>query len=679
MTTQALDVLHAVNEALAPRVRTPEEEAAFHAKVEQMRDLIEQLPEGVRDPLVRAIQRAFDLQKDVQLAVLEAEYQISQRDFNKARDVLVHARHRQDEYFEVREWLAAHQASVEFDGLQEKYQQLLAIVDIAVVLREHGISATTEDFIESIGPENPELAERWAGIESECDQMLAERVGMVEGAETVVGPACDRARLLAYVRLVVAMGIMAEAAQRGETLRAPEDVQKLQDATRAYYLTHINPPDRADYAFGITDARARVIAGAAVVVTLTAGQFASWMADIDTYEAMLARHEYPLNDAQDVIGALGAVLKMTPYGQLREEIKARQNQVDREIARIRAILARYNRGPAHIEALEHQWLAYKVNRALLRVVGDASVTSLKKSTVEALAAAEAYCWAPVTVEAVGGVGREMPGECMLSDQALGDLAAPGKAGWWWFQDPIPIKTTDRSADVDPVAALLWRRELDADGLPCVWLQPMVLQVMELDGRPQAVCVPSAAFLWYDGTTLARLPEILRAKYDGIVTAAGKQAQRIHYVHDGEDREANLEAASREETVDACLWFARFFLAAATWLRQRIVVQADGGQFIRQASKRIQREYKLAERPRVRVIELRRAEQQMVQHTRSAEGAAGEKRTYSCRFVVGGLFGFTRNQWYASKQTHIPIWIAPFWKGDPNAPVRTGQSVYVVRR
>jgi hypothetical protein len=327
------------------------------------------------------------------------------------------------------------------------------------------------------------------------------------------------------------------------------------------------------------------------------------------------------------------------------------------------VMARYNRGSAQMEAVEMQWAAYQFNQSMQRI--DTSGTgALKPSTVQALREAETYCWSSLTTETVASLGQEMPGECALNPTSLGDLyAAPRTAGWWWFQDPLPIKTTARSADADPVVALLWQRYADDEHGLHVWFSTMVMHPLVVNGRLTSIPVPTIAWRWQDGYTLDALPEALG---EGFAAAFSSQ---------GDD------AATVKETAAAALWFSRFFLAAVTWLRERIIVPAPA-EGVRQAVRRVQREYKLATAPKVRIIELRRAERQMVARAREAAAVTTDgkpRRQLHCQFVVGGLLGFMRNQWYPSRKEHAPKWIAPFWKGPKDAEVKVGPRVYAVRR
>lgn len=78
--------------------------------------------------------------------------------------------------------------------------------------------------------------------------------------------------------------------------------------------------------------------------------------------------------------------------------------------------------------------------------------------------------------------------------------------------------------------------------------------------------------------------------------------------------------------------------------------------------------KLADRSpdlmRTRVITLRRGV--------SEGGHSGSHREYLSRWVVRGHW---RQQWYAHRGVHRPIWIAPHIKGPEGAPILGGEKVY----
>jgi hypothetical protein len=73
--------------------------------------------------------------------------------------------------------------------------------------------------------------------------------------------------------------------------------------------------------------------------------------------------------------------------------------------------------------------------------------------------------------------------------------------------------------------------------------------------------------------------------------------------------------------------------------------------------------RLDDRP-VRVINLRR---------RAASTIAGQSdREYHHQWIVRGHW---RDQWYASRGVHRPVWIAPHVKGPEGAPMLGGEKVH----
>jgi hypothetical protein len=72
---------------------------------------------------------------------------------------------------------------------------------------------------------------------------------------------------------------------------------------------------------------------------------------------------------------------------------------------------------------------------------------------------------------------------------------------------------------------------------------------------------------------------------------------------------------------------------------------------------------------VRVIELRRPK-----HSGGEPGESG--REYHHRWITRGHW---RQQWYATRQVHRPVWIAPHVKGPEGAPMIGGEKVYVWKR
>lgn len=104
----------------------------------------------------------------------------------------------------------------------------------------------------------------------------------------------------------------------------------------------------------------------------------------------------------------------------------------------------------------------------------------------------------------------------------------------------------------------------------------------------------------------------------------------------------------------------------TWLLMtQPVTTVTEATFDRAAKRRAERLG--AEPPRVRVITLRRA---------AHAGNGTSDREYHHQWIVRGHW---RQQWYAARQVHRPIWIAPHVKGPEDAPMLGGEKVYAWTR
>jgi len=493
--------------------------------------------------------------------------------------------------------------------------------------------------------------ERWAALRAQAEKAVAERPDELSG---------DAEHVVEYARMYV-------AAQEAKRLGLPEDsVARLLAACDQFDNAHLRPVH--DYAPHLTDTKARVLAGCRM--QLRDDQFNDWLQDIDVLAAKCSRHEYTKADAQAVRGELLRVCEDWAGSVTTPEEKAMLAEVREQFVKLTTVAERHALGPAHLEALEHQWRSYKFNGNLPSGLLANAYGALQEYTLTALRAADTFCWAPQTTQAVLAAADGLPESCAPSVSALGDLAETNRSGWWWFQEPVPVQTTDRPGTEQPVVALLWRYGLQevapAADFPQLqppprlglWLQTFVLSRQPMNGRVQDVCIPTLAWIWHDNTTLEQLPPRMRREYDRI-----KREGRV-----GDD------AAGDEQTLAGSMLFSRFFIAAAAWLRQKIVVESHGGQGIRQAARQLQREHKLSETPRVRVIELRRSQYVKREGTEATDSTG---RHLSVRFVVKG---FWRQQWYATRKEHAPKYIESYLKGPEGAPLKAAApTVYVVRR
>jgi len=546
--------------------------------------------------------------------------------------------------------------SASLDGVDvraERQQQAGRRVD--AVLAEHGVTGRLLKFIHNIGPDMDEYSEQW--------RVIIETTARMHHEERL---AADPETLGEYTRLVVAAHFATEHAEEMEA----DQLQRLMQAMATFYDRHLRPT-ATDYADGLVDTKARVMAGARKSggPHLHATAFNEWMADIDVFQHKAARHEYSAADLREVADALA---------QARLSVQADRGALHAALHGVGRVLQRHHFGPAHLEALEHQWRAYKVNKAVEGRIHDRLVGALQPATIAALAKADTYCWAPETTQAVAAAAESLPGDCALTATALGDLSEQGRCGWWWFQQPVPVQTTGKPGTQEPVVALLWRRgmrEPAADTarppsefsfaspfrpapVPMVWFQTFVMATLPTGagGREQDVAIPTTSWFWRDGQRVDQLDAALREGY----TARGA-------------RFSGFDTAGLEPTVRASMSFSRFFLAASAWLRQRIVVESVGTG-TRQQARQLQRQHQLPEAPKVRIVELRRTQ---YTHGGSVERVAGDgTRRLTVRFVVRG---FWRNQFYASRNEHAPKYIEPHMRGPADAPLKDAATVFMVRR
>jgi hypothetical protein len=76
-------------------------------------------------------------------------------------------------------------------------------------------------------------------------------------------------------------------------------------------------------------------------------------------------------------------------------------------------------------------------------------------------------------------------------------------------------------------------------------------------------------------------------------------------------------------------------------------------------------------PEVRIVQLRRAK------VEGRDGTDGDgSREYHHQWLVNGHW---RQQWYPSRNTHRPVWVAPYVKGPEGAPMLGGEKVHAWTR
>lgn len=418
------------------------------------------------------------------------------------------------------------------------------------------------------------------------------------------------------------------------------------------------------------DLAGRLVGVAAVNGPRSDAEWAQWKLDVEEVTARFRRKHYSIKESSILVEAMVAV-ELRHADELQSRFGGSKSDPPHHsstlVQRARYARSRSSIAPGHIEALEQQWRSFRYNKIvsdgaaiidgrIIMATGNTEMrfSALQAATTDAMAKADCYHWNAQTTLAVAAAADTIPPDCEINETALGALAPLGTCGWWWFDEPIPVKTTAHSGEDEPVVALLWRRERHETGMT-TWIQALVLADLGGDDF-SAVAIPTTAWVCPDGLRMDGIKGLYSAAYATIEHGAGRNT-------------AGLDATS-----EASAWFTRFFVAASTWLRQRVVVETEAPG-ARQAARRLQREHKLAEPPRVKVIDLRRRTTPTAEPSATPED--GDKRSYSCRFVV---HGFMRNQWYPKRSEHAPIWIDSYVKGPSDKPLKAdAPRIFAVRR
>lgn len=252
--------------------------------------------------------------------------------------------------------------------------------------------------------------------------------------------------------------------------------------------------------------------------------------------------------------------------------------------------------------------------------------------------AETYAFTTETATAVTMASRSIPGTTRISREMF-----PHPCGWWWFEQPIFIRGLKRNAE--DCCALSWQlaheRHPHVESVETIKLyawtmaQP-VSEDLRTPGRIDPVCV-FEEHAWGHSS----LDELRDAKCPTDPDEIGTRAASL------------------------TIW--RFFMAATTWLQQRIL-ETSFGHLERHHRKRLAREHQTPLPSDVKIVELRRTEH---------EPHHGEPLDvqWHCRWIVSGHW---RNQPYKAERKLI--YINPYIKGPADQPLKIpSQTVYLVSR
>lgn len=289
---------------------------------------------------------------------------------------------------------------------------------------------------------------------------------------------------------------------------------------------------------------------------------------------------------------------------------------------------------------------------------------------KALRHAEVYSFNAETAHAISIAALSIPHETPL---AAIETPGNGRAGWFWFAEPLPIKTCDES---DVVNAILWYWEPDAAKRPQLTFSVYVLRKntgnlvttggLEIPGSEKIVLLPSTTWNWHLAETFREMMEQRSAVYKA-------HQARMQAVASWSKRPLFGE----EATLAIVGELTMFFVAACLWVKERVAV-SEPQHVERHERKRLVKQHKLSEPPSVRVIALRRSEKRPAEPGESTtEVTTPTGRKLTVRSVVSG---HPRLQPCGpGRKDRKLIWINPFIRGPEGAPLVEHKKVYAVVR
>lgn len=198
----------------------------------------------------------------------------------------------------------------------------------------------------------------------------------------------------------------------------------------------------------------------------------------------------------------------------------------------------------------------------------------------------------------------------------------------WFEDS-PFDIQMRSGGADHIRGLTW--------------------AYALERQSRVAMITFTVYTFRDGMPVP----VTWASVD-----VGQTLDRFGAPNDASD----ATAAEFDRWRGQCQQIARFIVCAGAFLRQKLAV-VEQTRAVRHARKRIAAAGWTGE-PVVSVVHLREREKRAA--TADAETVAAGDRTYRYQWIVQA---HTRQQWYPSLETHLPILIGPYIKGPEDKPLK----------
>jgi hypothetical protein len=289
-----------------------------------------------------------------------------------------------------------------------------------------------------------------------------------------------------------------------------------------------------------------------------------------------------------------------------------------------------------------------------------------------LPVAQAYSFNGETAAAIQEAAVGIPHDAPLSSVETPNTGC----GWFWFSDPLAVAASPAASD--HTNALLWAwtnvKGTDASGTETLNSAALMFSayVRDTKGRDSHKLLPSTRWYW---PLSMSFHEML-----GLNTKSWRQTYGP-----GTPLHGDPNIISEEATIKVIADLSLFFVMACLWFRQTVpgqpkkkvdpVLTQSEGHVERHARKRMQREFKLPDKPTVTVVALRKAVRVAVEPTEGA--AASSSRQYHVRWIVKG---HPRMQACGpGRADRKLIWIESHPAGPEDKPLRTKTTVFAVVR
>jgi len=260
-----------------------------------------------------------------------------------------------------------------------------------------------------------------------------------------------------------------------------------------------------------------------------------------------------------------------------------------------------------------------------------------------------YFWGSDPMRAVLEASTSLPPQSSIIADLYAELP---RRGLWLFDTPMALPTSSYDSHV---AGLLW--DLSAKGL---WMTTLV-RAHRSDRLHTTGTLTGTWAGWFPAEVSLQDLEVwarqmYRNTYEGSPYESSEEGQIM-----GEDSHVAI-----------CLQVSKFWLAAVSWMRQRVLVRSRPPRLLPKNKKRARKmEAQVkGQMPIIELVQLRRTESSTPEH------GSGVERHYTMRFIVHGHF---RNQFYPSKGVYAPKWIASYVKGPADAPLKESIRGFAVTR